>query len=259
MFVAELNNAAQLQYELNNPTKYMSLKNWAYICLNNYCVASIQGNTYIAYERLIRMHFGELRDMPIGRITNLIVQNHITKLSRLVDEMVFEYAVQNNLITHNPANGVRIPKTGIFENRAITKEEADRLIQAVRNSDCLVMFSVILCLFTGLRRGEILGLKWCDVDFERRSISVNKQLVREYKINIGGEAKMHYDTKQPKTKNARRTIHMIEPLAKEFEEYKEKLLQWKAENGFVHSEDDFVFPSKINTGLGFKTFYRHYQ
>ena len=51
---------------------------------------------------------------------------------------------------------------------------------------------------------------------------------------------MHYDTKQPKTKNAKRTIHMIEPLAKEFEEYKEKLLQWKAENGFVHSEDDFV-------------------
>ena len=253
----------------------MSLKNWAYICLNNYCIASIQGNTYIYYERFIRMHFGELGDMPIGRITNLMVQNHITKLSRLVDEnglsenyltrlrtfmhMVFEYAVQNNLITHNPANGVRIPKTGIFENRAITKEEADRLIQAVRNSDCLVMFSVILCLFTGLRRGEILGLKWCDVDFERRSISVNKQLVREYKINIGGESKMHYDTKQPKTKNAKRTIHMIEPLAKEFEEYKEKLLQWKAENGFVHSEDDFVFPSKINTGLGSKTFYRHYQ
>ena len=64
----------------------MSLKNWAYICLNNYCIASIQGNTYIAYERLIRMHFGELGDMPIGRITNLMVQNHITKLSRLVDE-----------------------------------------------------------------------------------------------------------------------------------------------------------------------------
>jgi len=108
-----------------------------------------------------------------------------------------------------------VPKTGIFENRAITKEEADRLIQAVRNSDRLVMFRVILCLFTGLRRGEILGLKWCDVDFERRSISVNKQLVREYKIDIGGEATKHYDTKQPKTKNAKRTIHMIEPLAKE--------------------------------------------
>ena len=46
VFVAELNNAAQLRYELNNPTKYMSLKNWAYICLNNYCIASIQGNTY---------------------------------------------------------------------------------------------------------------------------------------------------------------------------------------------------------------------
>ena len=119
VFVAELNNAAQLQYELNNPTKYMSLKNWAYICLNNYCIASIQGNTYIAYERLIRMHFGELGDMPIGRITNLMVQNHITKLSRLVDEnglsenyltrlrtfmhMVFEY-LQPIKLDHVPKN-----------------------------------------------------------------------------------------------------------------------------------------------------------
>ncbi len=51
---------------------------------------------------------------------------------------------------------------------------------------------------------------------------------------------------------------MIEPLAKEFEEYKEKILKWKEENGLVHSEDDFVFPSKTNTGLGSKTFYRHY-
>ncbi len=89
--------------------------------------------------------------MPIGRIKNLMVQIHITKLSRLVDEnglsenyltrlrtfmhMVFGSAVQNNLITHNPANDVRIPKTGIFENRAITKEEADRLIQAVKKNE----------------------------------------------------------------------------------------------------------------------------
>jgi len=52
---------------------------------------------------------------------------------------------------------------------------------------------------------------------------------------------------------------MIEPLAIEFEEYKEKLLRWKKDKGFIHSEDDFVFPSKKNTGLGSKTFYVHYQ
>ena len=75
--------------------------------------------SYIAYERLIRMHFGELGDMPIGRITNLMVQNHITKLSRLVDEnglsenyltrlrtfmhMVFEY-LQPIKLDHVPKN-----------------------------------------------------------------------------------------------------------------------------------------------------------
>ena len=163
-------------------------------------MVSIQGNTYITHERFIRMNFGELGEMPIGRITNLMIQNHITNCSRLVDEnglsenyltrlrnfmhMVFEYAIQNNLITHNPTAGVRIPKTGIFKNRALTKEEAEGLIQVKRSSDCLVMFCVMLCLFTALRRGEILELKWHDVDFEGRAIFVNKQLVRNLKLTL---------------------------------------------------------------------------
>ena len=52
---------------------------------------------------------------------------------------------------------------------------------------------------------------------------------------------------------------MIEPLALDFKEYKEKLLLWKKDKGFVHTEDEFVFPSKKKTGLGSKTFYVHYQ
>ena len=196
----------------------MPLRNWAYLCLQTYCIANIQGNTYAAYERIIRLHLGRLGDMPIGRITSLIIQKHITGSSLLADEnglsenhltrirtflhMIFKYAIQNNLIKYNPTTGIRIPKTGIFENRALTKEEAERLIQVARNSDCLIMFSVILCLYTGLRRGELLGLKWQDVDFTNQTIFVNKQLAR-----------------------------------------------WKTENGFIHSEDDFVFPSKNNTGI----------
>lgn len=275
VYIDELNSSAQTKYEMSHPTKYMTLRNWAYLCLNTYCVANIQGNTYAAYERLIRLHFGELGDMPVGRISSLMVQKHITNCSLLVDEngisenhlcrlrnlmhMIFEYAIQNNLIIHNPTTGVRIPKTGICENRALTHEEAKRLIQVARSSDNIIMFCVILCLYTGLRRGEILGLKWCDVDFTSQTIFVSKQLVRKYKINSEDEIKTRFEPKQPKTKNAKRSIHMIEPLANEFLEYKEKLLRWKTESGFTHSEDDFVFPSKNNTGMESKTFYNQYQ
>ena len=275
VFIAGLNATAQTKYEMSHPTKYMTLTNWAYLCLNTYCVANIQGNTYAAYERLIRLHFGELGDMPIGRITSLMVQQHITNCSLLVDEngiseshlcrlrnfmhMIFEYAIQNNMILHNPTNGVRIPKTGINENRALTPEEIVRLINAVHNSDHLVTFCIIVCLFTGLRKGELLGLKWHNVDFENRTITIEHQLVREYKINSTDDAKTRYVPKTTKTKNSKRTIHMIEPLAKEFEEYKCKLLEQQAKRGIPYSEDNYVFPTRNNTGFASKTFYRYYH
>ena len=205
VFITELNATAQIKYEMTHPTKYMTLKNWAYLCLNTYCVANIQGNTYAAYERLIRLHFGELGDMPIRRITSLMVQQHITNCSLLVDEngiseshlcrlrnfmhMIFEYAIQNNMILYNPTKGVRIPKTGINENRALTPEEIVRLINTVHNSDHLVTFCIIVCPFTGLRKGELLGLKWRNVDYENRTITIEHQLVREYKINSTDNAK----------------------------------------------------------------------
>ena len=47
--------------------------------------------------------------------------------------MVFNYAVQNNLIVANPTLGVKIPKTGLNENRALTLEEELRLLAAVRD------------------------------------------------------------------------------------------------------------------------------
>ena len=52
---------------------------------------------------------------------------------------------------------------------------------------------------------------------------------------------------------------MIEPLATEFMEYKTKQLKWKEERGFIHSEDDYVFASRINTALCNATFYKNYH
>ena len=81
VFIDELNTTAQLKYEMEHPTKYTTLKSWAYLCLNTYCIANIQGNTYAAYERLIRLHLGELGDIPVGRITSLMIQNVLRPLS----------------------------------------------------------------------------------------------------------------------------------------------------------------------------------
>jgi len=273
--IEELNALNRRRTEQSFPTRNITLANWARLCLDTFCASSISGNTYIGYERYIRLHFGKLADTPISKITNFMVQQHINDLSRLGGKdgmseayltrvkvflhMVFNYAVQNNLIVVNPTLGVKIPKTGLNENRSLTKEEELRLLQAARDFKKPFMFIVVVALYTGCRKGELFALKWRHIDFENRTIKIDSQLIREYTPFIEGETKTVYQPKNPKTKNSNRLIHMIEPLAVELMEYKSKQLQWKEEHGFVHSEDDFVFASRVNTALCDATFYKNYH
>ena len=160
-----------------------------------------------------------------------MVQEHINNLSRLGGKegmsgayltrvkvflhMVFNYAVQNNLIVVNPTLGVKIPKTGLNKNRALTQEEELRLLSAVRDFNKPFMFIVVVALYTGCRKGELFALKWRHIDFENRTIKIDSQLIREYTPFVHGKAKTVYTPKDPKTKNSKRLIHMIEPLAME--------------------------------------------
>ena len=273
--IEELNTLDRRRTEQSFPTRNITLANWSRLCLDTFCASSISGNTYIGYERYIRLHFGKLADTPISKITNFMVQQHINDLSRLGGKdgmseayltrikvflhMVFNYAVQNNLIVVNPTLGVKIPKTGLNENRSLTKEEELRLLAAARDFKKPFMFIVVVALYTGCRKGELFALKWRHIDFENRTIKIDSQLIREYTPFIEGETKTVYQPKNPKTKNSKRLIHMIEPLAIEFMEYKAKQLKWKEEHGFTHSEDDFVFASRVNTALCDATFYKNYH
>ena len=73
----ELNTLSRRRTEQAFPTRNIALANWSHLCLNTFCASSISGNTYVGYERYIRLHFGKLADMPIFKITNIMVQKHI--------------------------------------------------------------------------------------------------------------------------------------------------------------------------------------
>ena len=208
----ELNTLSRRRTEQAFPTRNIALANWSHLCLNTFCASSISGNTYVGYERYIRLHFGKLANMPISKITNIMVQKHINDLSRLGGKdgisqayltriKVFLHMVFDcNLIVVNPTLGVKIPKTGLNENRALTQEEELRLLTAVREFGKPLMFIVVVALYTGCRKGELMGLKWRHIDFENRAIKIDSQLVREYTPFIEGETKTVYIPKAPKTK-----------------------------------------------------------
>ncbi len=126
----------------------------------------------------------------------------------------FRLMVDDDIIRKNPASSVMKEIRSEFDWRqeprhALTTDEQKAFMDYVRSNKIykhwLLMFTVFLG--TGLRVGELLGLRWCDVDFENNEISVNHSLA--YKPDEVTRKSEHHIT-EPKTKNSVRTIPMME-------------------------------------------------
>jgi integrase len=113
----------------------------------------------------------------------------------LVLTNALRHAVKLNLIPSPPTAGVAKPKLVQREMRVLSDEGAKVFLAAARRSQHYALF--VLAVATGMRRGELLGLQWPDVDFQGATVTVRRTL-----IMIGPE----FILKEPKTKASRRTI-----------------------------------------------------
>ena len=84
---------------------------------------------------------------------------------------VFDYAIDNRVIEHNPASRIKLPKTAPqAQRRALTTEEQRRVMEFEHRGKTAIM----LLMLSGLRRGEATALTWSDIDFNQKTISVTK-------------------------------------------------------------------------------------
>lgn len=79
----------------------------------------------------------------------------------------FGQAVRNKVMTENPIEGVRLPKQRKSEVWVLSRSEQSRLIDAAKRAPEPVAFGVISDLFTGLRIGELCGLRWENVNMDK--------------------------------------------------------------------------------------------
>jgi len=107
------------------------------------------------------------------------------------------HAVRLGVLFKNPARQVRPPRPPSREIKILDKGEITRLIGAAKAAGLYV--PVLVAVTTGIRRGELLGLRWSDVDLKASTLTVNQSLER---------IKGSYHFKAPKTKTSRRTISL---------------------------------------------------
>ncbi len=274
--LAELEQAkaAQLNNFLNS--EKMMVEQWARACLETYSKVSVRENTYTSYLSIIEHHLKPLGDYRLSEVTNAMVQEHLQREARKPGNenglgeksltnvkaflsLIFNQAVRNGYILRNPVTGVKIPKAGKKDTIALSVEQQHALLKAAREYPKPIMFAVVFACYTGCRKGEVMGLQWKDVDFDEGVIHISKQLNRSSNLIEMGEKKSSLKVSEPKTKSSVRDIYMFPSFAKEFKAYKEKMLDWKAENKFAHSEEDYVFVGVKNRPIEPRVFYKYYQ
>ncbi|WP_144787865.1 tyrosine-type recombinase/integrase [Lysinibacillus fusiformis] len=142
-------------------------------------------------------------------------------------------AVDEEIILRNKFRGVSLPSTRNKEKEltVLTSEQLSTMLAYTNEHEDETYYSILMLLsFTGMRKGEALGLQWGDVDFEAQTISINRNRTK-------------YGTGTTKTKNSERKIKVGKTVIDQLNRYqkviKEKLLTF----GKKLEHKDFVFHS----------------
>lgn len=93
-----------------------------------------------------------------------------------------------------------------FKIKVISKPEQQKLVQAIYLALSPKSVGIMLALYTGLRIGEVCGLKWSDIDFESKMLRVNRTVQRVYRKKLDGTGKSQIITGPPKTRSSMREI-----------------------------------------------------
>ena len=180
------------------------------------------------YDRNIKPLIGSmlLKDVKPIHCQNVLNQmadhyaNSVIEHSRLVMWMLFDSALENDLIAKNPVTksvkctSGRKPK----EMRALTIEEQRLFLETVKGTSNYNQYALILQ--TGLRTGEMIGLRWSDVDFENRVIHIRRTM--EYRHSMG-----EWRIGEPKTKNSIRNVPLTQEAIDILKKQKKKLKSLK--------------------------------
>ena len=191
---------------------------------------TLQNYKYM-YNMFVRPRFGKIKlvqvkKSDVKRFYNNMADEKILKISTIdnvhnILHQVFDFAVNDNIIRINPTDNMlkELKKSHNFsieKRKALTIPEQNLFINFLKtNSKYKHWYPVFaVMLGTGMRVGELTGLRWCDIDFEHGFINVNHTLVF---YNHGDNNGCSFSVNTPKTKAGYRTIPLLPAVKKALE------------------------------------------
>jgi len=173
------------------------------------------------------------------------------QMIHLVLHKALSHALSLGIIPRNPSDATFRPKKVYKEMKFYTEEQAAQLLMAVEGTRLDALYQVILS--TGMRQSEILALKWSDLDWKNKTITIRRQLVRNAKT------KAEYFT-DVKTNAGMRTITLgeftIQKLRNHVNLQEEERIHPLREQWI---ENDLIFPSIVGTPMNQSNLYTNFK
>ena len=204
---------------------------------------SVRKSTYDRNESLCRIHIvpalGRKKLKTLGaqdvagfyrrKLDNGCTPASVRKMHETLHKAL-KQAVRWGYMARNPAEDVDPPKAHAEEVHPLTQDEARRLLETVRGDRLEALY--VVALHTGLRQGELLALRWEDLDLEARKLQVRRTVTKDGgKLTVG----------QTKTAKGRRTVKLTRDAAEALRRHLTRQLEEIDRLGDYFQDDGLVF------------------
>jgi integrase len=234
---------------------------WILFWMDNYKKIELRLSTWENYMRSIKNHIYPalghipLRDLKTDDIQNLY--NRMIKEGRApatvrrnhqIINSCLKQAVENRLLSWDPAEAAKLPKLTDTKVRAMTFEEMSKFLSVLQEDRWGAAF---LCLLgTGLRMGELLALRWQDVDLDKQILHVRQALVRTKEKGV------YFD--EPKTEKSKRAIPIPGEVVEALKKHRIQQFQLRLAVGEKYQNHDLVFATSVGTPIYPRNFTRKF-
>lgn len=202
-------------------------------------------NTYSDYHSVVKCHLIpalghiKLQKLTIGHLQAFYAEKRKTlkpKTLALINTALsgaLEDALKQGFVARNVAKLVDLPGVERYEGEVLTVEQAKKLLAAAHGSRLEAL--LLVAVTTGMRRGELVALRWSDVDLEKGTLQIRHTLSR-----ISG---MGFVEGEPKSKAGRRRIMLSSVVIKALEEHRMRQAEARATMGDRWQEHELIFPN----------------
>ena len=255
---------AEAKQGVDKKLSNITLDEWFEEWFTRYKAPHVKETSIAPMKRKYRANYGRLiGNMKVVDIRNMDIQDVINTMQRegratssMRDALgrvreCLECAKNNRIISENPCFNITVPWENVSkERRFLSQDEQNRFLRKVEDNWYKEMFYIMF--LTGMRIGEVGGLKWEDVDFKNKCININRSLSCEYESGV----KTVRLTK-PKTHNSYRKIPFMGEAEEMLLSQKKKQNKIKKDLGKRYRSDGEFSDLVFVTSMGSPVFRYH--